>query len=219
LSCNGNENQTAAYLGYETTDKLRDLAASWPLLRAYVKYYAFMDNLRPHDALQLLHTSFQELRSVTDPDDTWPLSADQDQDTAGAMKARHLAYLLIRLKSDIEAMASHSALENQELQQKYFAESSAVQTKPEAPVASPDHTKRTVAMPTLGPLDLESAVEPYNRYLIVLKYLQHGLRCKKFLRRLATEPKGGRTLELCYISNERCQNQYPHKNHRSSSYT
>jgi hypothetical protein len=195
LSCNENENQTAAYLGYGTTEKLRDLAASWPLLRAYVKYHALMDNLRSHDALQLLHTSFQELRSVTDPDETWPLSVDQDQDTAGAMKARHLACLLIRLKSDIEAMASHSALENQEFQQKYFAEFSTVHTKPEAPVVSPDHRKRTIAIPTLGPLDSESAVEPYNRCLIALKYLHHGLRCKKFLRRLATEPKGGKKVE------------------------
>ncbi|KAH0264376.1 hypothetical protein KCU91_g12087, partial [Aureobasidium melanogenum] len=199
LSCNENESQTAAYLGYSAANQLRDLAASWPLLRAYVKYSTIMENLRAHDTLRLLHTSHDEFQNVEDPSSKWPIPATNgDHATVGAMKARHLGWLLVRLKADLEAMASHSAQKNQDLQSQYFDEFSKVHTNPDAPVVSPNHVNRTIKSPILGPLDTESTVEPYNRCLMALKYLQHGLRSKKFARRLADEPKKGNAVPTSF---------------------
>lgn len=148
--------------------------------------------LRTHDALRLLHTSRNEFKNVEDPNSEWPFSTAKDQAIASAMKVRHLGWLLIRLKADLEAMASHSAQRNQHLQSQYFDDFSAIHTNPDAPVVPPNHINRTVKPPILGPLETETAVEPYNRCPMALKYLQHGLRSKKLYKRLADEPKKGK---------------------------
>jgi hypothetical protein len=128
-SCNEKENQTSAYMGYGTTNNLCDLAASWPLLRVYVRYHAMMDNIQSHDALQLLHTSFQELQSVSEPEVTWLLSVDQVQDIAGARLSnaaslngccqnqhprRKYPQLKLPLKSTISLLSNSAPIEVQD---------------------------------------------------------------------------------------------------------
>ncbi|KAH0288529.1 hypothetical protein M436DRAFT_60590 [Aureobasidium namibiae CBS 147.97] len=171
-----NENKTAAYLGFSHTSDLRRIAVSFPVLRAYIKFEPISSNARSHDSLALLADGVDQYTNVEEPEQKWPLVAGDRSERHN--KACRIAAVLVDLKNGLEGLCDPLLSDrNQELQDAAHKDFS--KAYPGMSIVNIQHVPTLLSKGQLGPLESESAVEPFNRCYGLLKYFQHQLKAGK----------------------------------------
>lgn len=178
------ENRTAAYLGFSNTSDLRRLAVSFPVLEAYIKFEPISVNARVHSSLCLLNDGVEKYTNVGKPDEEWPIIPNDRN--AAHNKACRIAAILVDLRDDLNGLCDASLTDtHQALQDAAHKDFS--KAYPSVPVANLQHGPALLSEGQLGPLQSESAIEPFNRCFGLLKYFQHQLRAVKNQKNLRDE--------------------------------
>jgi hypothetical protein len=178
-----NENKTAAYLGFEHTSALRRLAVSYPVLDAFIAFDPISSNARVHSSLALLADDEKEFTDVQEPEKKWPIETnDKGSLYSSYKKAARIASILVKSKQSLSSMPTLSTDVNQTFQEE--AHKTFCQSYPTITVVNIQHGPPIFSETQLGPLPLESTIEPFNRFYTLLKYFQRQVRTEKNLKNL-----------------------------------
>jgi hypothetical protein len=181
IDIDGNEQQLAAYLGYNDVSQLRLLTMSWPVLNSILIFDKIAKNMNKRSALQLIHDRESDYVNVA-MHEVWPISKEDDEATLKHKKSRWLAVILLLLEGDLKRLRYMEGF-------KYFAQEQirAIDTyreqNPErtdqfpdvkyaAPGTIPNPERMEVTPPVLGPYKGEDRLESINRCWHLLKYFR-----------------------------------------------
>jgi hypothetical protein len=179
-----NEQKLTAYLGFNDVAHLRTLLMSWPVLKAYLAFNPIAINMNKKSALRLLHDD----RAVFDDFDNrkklWSLLDTDDTHTTKTKKDRHLASILLELRTDLETLKLADKKKSRQRQTTYmkmFQEAVAKEAKPPTlpmidflPQLSTDRPLKSPCFqtPELGPRPGEDDLESFNRCWCIIKYFR-----------------------------------------------
>jgi hypothetical protein len=161
-----NENKTTTYPGLEQTSALRTLAVSYPVLDAFMAFHSISNNVRVHISLALLADSVEPHTNVQRPEEKWPV--DTTDKNMAHKRACRIATILANLKHSPEQMYTLTADLNQNFQDTSIK--TLCESHPQIKIDNIKHSPPPLHA-KLGPLRLESAVEPLNRCYVLLKYV------------------------------------------------
>lgn len=167
IETEGNEQKTAAYVGYSQVAHLRQLVISWPLMKSYPRFDAVCRGLSRKSAF-LLILSNEDAYTGVKPDQKWPLGDNPDS----TIRSRHIAAILLDVEKDLKDFrfapatnASKNSRFRNEFTQKY----------PDLTIAT---YNRKCPPPELGPLEKEHRLESINRCWALLRYMRNCIQSK-----------------------------------------
>ncbi|QKX54988.1 uncharacterized protein TRUGW13939_02078 [Talaromyces rugulosus] len=176
LDTKNNEQKTAAYVGYTEVAHLRELAVSWPLLKAYPRFDAVCRGLSRKSPFLLILGDEKAFTDVN-PDHKWPLSDDND----ATIRSRHMAAIILQVEKDLKDYRfapQNNSLRNHEYQKKFK------DAFPDLAIAS---FIQTCPPPELGPLENEHRLESINRCWALLTYMRYSIQAKSWNSRFSKE--------------------------------
>lgn len=175
LETESNEQKTAAYIGYSQVAELRQLAISWPLMKAYPKFDAVCSGLSRKSAFLLILAN-EDAYTDVNPEEKWPLSDKSDN----IVRSRHIATILIQVERDLKyrfAPQGNSAKNNlyrTQFRQKY-------------PSLTVPNFNEECPAPELGPLQKEHRLESINRCWVLLRYMRYCIQAKYWNSRFSQD--------------------------------
>ncbi|KAJ5833227.1 hypothetical protein N7474_001538 [Penicillium riverlandense] len=175
LQCKGNEQKTAAYLGFYHTKDLRLFAISWPVLKAYIHGHNIMSGknqeIPRRQVLEVIKGDEARI-SKADPAKDWNLNdKSETEERRKLMKTRHLAYHLLILEADVEKYQTNSFQRNKDLDAQYRTQFNEL-SKARVPYEKFKLRKPPGLVRYPGK---ESRLESINRCYTLLQYLKHSL--------------------------------------------
>lgn len=175
LQCKGNEQKTAAYLGFYHTADLRFFAISWPVLKAYIHAHAFMSNnhqeFPKRHVLEVIKGDESRISSA-DPAKDWNYEdKSETQERRKQMKTRHLAYHLLTLEADVWEYRNNPFQRNKDLDAEYRTQFNKLG---EAQVPDEEFKVRKSAG-LVRYSGKESRLESINRCYTLLQYLKYSV--------------------------------------------
>ena len=182
ITIDGNEQQLAAYLGYNDVKQLRTLAMTWPVLSAVASFDPIAANMNRKNAFRLISDDEAKYKEIDHPERKWPINEGNNDTIKQQKKSRHLACILLNFENDLKVLQSTDQDWHMDMQRRSL---DAYNKKTEghevdvldldfsAPNTSPKPGRVAVSPPVLGPYRGESRLEPINRCWLLLKYFRN----------------------------------------------
>lgn len=108
MNIDSNEQQIAAYLGFNDVSKLRILTLSWPVINAFLDFEIISKNMNKKTAFRLLYDNESQFRNVQWKK-KWKINfAGPEDDNYKAKASRWPACILLELEANVQKMKTLS---------------------------------------------------------------------------------------------------------------
>lgn len=179
INIDSNEQQLAAYLGYNNVSKLRILALSWPVLEAIIDFDPISKNMNKKTAFRLLYDNESLYQNVRFRQ-KWPINFISPEDDSNKhLPHRWLACILLNLERNLQKMKIMSREMNTKQQKESVELYNACQNNQiissidfQDPTSDPAAAAGVLQNPELGAYAGESRLERLNRCWNLLKYFR-----------------------------------------------